>query len=124
MSTNRRHLADSPRIAFTIEGRGLDVTRAIRAQIQRAVSTSLGRFIRHIRSIEVLLEDFNGPRGGVDKRCRIDLYLKRGGRMTSSAKSLDGAAAVTIAARRARVLLHRKRQRARSGRHAIDEQSL
>lgn len=124
MSTNRRHLTDSPRIAFTIEGRGLDVTREIRAHIQRTVSTSLGRFSRHIRSIEVLLEDVNGPRGGVDKQCRIDLYLKRGGRLTSSAKSLDAAAAVTIAARRARVLLHRRCQKARSGRFAIHEQSL
>jgi hypothetical protein len=124
VSTILRLLTDSPRIAFTIEGRGFDVTRKIRAQTQRTVSTSLRRFIRHIRRIEVLLEDVNGPRGGVDKRCRIDLYLKQGGRLTSLANSLHAAAAVTIAARRARVLLHRRCQKARSGRFAIHEQSL
>ena len=124
MSSILRYLTDSPRIAFTIEGRGLDVTREIRAHTQRTVSMSLARFIRHIRSIEILLEDVNGPRGGVDKRCRIDLYLKRGGRLTSSANSLDAAAAVTIAARRARVLLQRRCQKARSGRFAIHERIL
>jgi len=124
VSLNLKHLADTRSIAFTIEGRGVRITQAGRSHVQRTVSMSIGRFIRHIRSIVVLLEDVNGPRGGIDKRCRLDLRLRPSGRLSSSANSTDIGVAVMKAARRARALLQRRRQRARAGRRATSGQNL
>jgi putative sigma-54 modulation protein len=41
-------------------------------RLQRA----LGRFATRVRRVRVCLNDVNGPRGGVDKRCRmrVDLF--------------------------------------------------
>jgi hypothetical protein len=32
-----------------------------------------------VRQARISIEDLNGPRGGIDKRCRIELYRSRAG---------------------------------------------
>ena len=42
---------------------------------RRRFELALGRFHARIRSVVVRVTDLNGPRGGVDKRCRVTVQL-------------------------------------------------
>jgi len=48
--------------------------------VERAVGFALGRFFNRISKITVTLADQNGPRGGNDKVCRLQVSLARAGR--------------------------------------------
>jgi putative sigma-54 modulation protein len=41
--------------------------------IRKRAVLALGRFSTRIASVVVRLEDLNGPKGGIDKRCSIEL---------------------------------------------------
>jgi putative sigma-54 modulation protein len=51
---------------------------AHRAQIERRASFALSRLSAVVTRVEVSLSDVNGPRGGVDKRCRVLVHLDGG----------------------------------------------
>ena len=42
---------------------------------RRRFAFALGRFQAHVRSVTVRVRDVNGPRGGVDQRCRVTVRL-------------------------------------------------
>ena len=63
---------------FQIRGRNMTVDNQLRDQLEKRLQFALGRFEPRIRQVRVDLEDINGPRGGVDKSCRIAVHLKRG----------------------------------------------
>lgn len=44
---------------------------ALRAHIERRIGFALARFSDGLGSVLVRLDDLNGPRGGIDKRCRV-----------------------------------------------------
>jgi len=43
---------------------------------ERKVRFALSRFAQRVESIELVVDDQNGPRGGVDKSCRLLISLK------------------------------------------------
>lgn len=47
----------------------------LRAHVERRMRSALGRFHPRITGVTVEVEDDNGPRGGVDKSCRITAVL-------------------------------------------------
>ncbi len=49
-----------------------------RQQIERRASFALARLSSVITRVEVSLADTNGPRGGVDKRCRVLVHMDGG----------------------------------------------
>lgn len=53
----------------------LDSPAALRAHIRRRILFALGRFGARIAQVTVRLLDLNGPKGGVDKMCRIEAHL-------------------------------------------------
>lgn len=60
----------------------------------------------------VRLSDDNGPRGGVDKRCRIELKTERAGTLVVTSLARDWRSALNAAlARAARVLVRTLRRR-------------
>lgn len=59
--------------------RGLEVPDVVREAIGRRIHFALGRFGGRLRSAAALVVDENGPRGGIDKRCRVELRLRDGG---------------------------------------------
>lgn len=71
------------------------------ARVQRRLGYALSRFAPRVRFVRVLLADENGPRGGNDKRVRIDVELHRRGRVVVEDLASDLVAAVDLAARRA-----------------------
>jgi hypothetical protein len=46
-----------------------------REYIERRLCYALGRFGDRIQRVMVRLEDMNGPRGGLDKRCHMEARL-------------------------------------------------
>ena len=47
--------------------------------IQRQIGYALSRFEPRIREVNVRLSDLNGPKGGIDKHCRIMVRFRGGG---------------------------------------------
>ena len=58
-----------------IQARNFSLTRAMRAHIERRLGFALSTCYRHVRRILVRLSDINGPRGGSDKRCHLEVML-------------------------------------------------
>lgn len=56
-----------------IRGRHLTLTPALLDRVTRRLRFALGRFDRSVGRVAVRLGDDNGPRGGVDKSCRVQL---------------------------------------------------
>lgn len=85
---------------------------------------ALARFDRRIVDITVSVTDVNGPKGGVDKRCRLVIRLRPKGKVTIEQSANDFAAAIAVAADRAsyavsRVLKRRRDMRSKRRRFAI-----
>lgn len=60
-----------------IQARDFSLTPAIREYTRRKLACALGTRFEHIKSIMVRLLDINGPRGGNDKRCQIQITIPR-----------------------------------------------
>jgi putative sigma-54 modulation protein len=58
-----------------IQARNFSITRPMRLHIERRLGFALGTCYRHVRRILVRLSDINGPRGGNDKRCHLEVML-------------------------------------------------
>jgi ribosomal subunit interface protein len=84
-----------------VRGRHLQVSDALRAHLARRLAFALGRVSHRIGSARVRLEDVNGPKGGVDKRCRVAVRGDRGWVVMIEELDSDVYAAVDRAAGRA-----------------------
>ena len=96
-----------------IRGQGIQLSERLSGQTRTRLHFALGRFSPQIESVIVRYTDLNGPRGGVDKRCRIIIRAHRLGTIIAEAtgEALDGALAQ--ASDRAGRALIRARRRAR-----------
>jgi ribosomal subunit interface protein len=61
---------------INIQTQGLELTEAIRDYTQKRLAYALSHGQQQIQRVQVRLIDVNGPRGGVDKRCQVDVRLK------------------------------------------------
>ncbi len=59
-----------------IQARGFELTEALQEYAQRRVDFALSWYRAEIQSLEIRLSDVNGPKGGRDKRCAIQLRLR------------------------------------------------
>lgn len=89
------------------------LNRGLQEQLERRLHFALARFGDRIRRISVFLEDINGPRGGEDQHCRIEVSLVPSGSILAEATEAEVASVVGRAAdrvaRRVRDALDRKR---------------
>lgn len=102
---NRKTRPDT--VTLRIKGRGPEWTPDLQVLLDRSLQRIAARFPQGIRSTAASLEDVNGPRGGVDKRCAITLTLTGNRKVSVNASSSNATAAVITAARRARNALIR-----------------
>jgi putative sigma-54 modulation protein len=98
-----------------LELRGLDfeLDDELTEHIERRLRFALGRFAERIRHLTVHLSDVNGPRGGIDKRCRIEVGLFPRGVVMVQGLGDDPFALVTHSARRVRRAVRRELERRR-----------
>jgi ribosome-associated translation inhibitor RaiA len=60
---------------IAVQCRGFVLTDAIDDHVRKRFGFTLGRGAVQIRRVDVTLSDLNGPRGGVDKRCCVQVRL-------------------------------------------------
>lgn len=63
---------------FDLRSKALDLTAELQDYVAKRLSFALDRHAEHVRRIDVSLEDINGPRGGIDKACRIHVLSSAG----------------------------------------------
>lgn len=99
-----------------VSGKGLAVDDGLREQAERRVLFGLGRFAPRVGKVRVRLEDVNGPRGGEDIRCQVDVRLLDGGRLLAEDLDADVRNAVDRAVDKASRAVARQLERERGGR--------
>jgi len=119
MARHRLPSDASREIDFTVHARGLELKNSHGRAIRRMLASAVGRFSRRVRTIRISLKDVNGPRGGVDIRCRMEVNLRPRGSFTVTALATDEYAATAKAAARARELVDRRVKRVRSRRREL-----
>ncbi|WP_153109122.1 HPF/RaiA family ribosome-associated protein [Propionivibrio limicola] len=58
-----------------IKTSGIDLTDGLREHAERRLTFALDRARHDVSSVTVRLSDINGPKGGNDKRCQIQIPL-------------------------------------------------
>ena len=58
-----------------IQARNFSLTDALRSHAERRLRFALTCCDDHIQRVVIRLSDFNGPRGGKDKRCHLQVVL-------------------------------------------------
>jgi ribosome-associated translation inhibitor RaiA len=123
--TSTRHTPD--RVTAHVRVFGTSLNDGQRAQVRQKLGTKLGKFASSIERVSVRVSDVNGPRGGVDQRCRVKVVLSRlpsvvvERRHSSPKAAIDAALRATeesvrrIVGRRRMKPLHRRASRT----HAI-----
>ena len=93
-----------------VHSKGLSVSGPIRAYLERRLGSALGRLAPRVRNVRALLADQNGPRGGEDKSCRLQVR-SRVGLVQVEERHHDLYAAIDLAAERVRRTLARALER-------------
>jgi ribosomal subunit interface protein len=94
-----------------IQTQNFSLTHTMRAHIERRLGFALSTCYRHVKRIMVRLSDINGPRGGKDKRCHLEVILP-GQAVVVEDTEADLYVAINRAASRAsRTVMRRVRRR-------------
>ncbi|QEG36326.1 HPF/RaiA family ribosome-associated protein [Bythopirellula goksoeyrii] len=88
--------------------KGIDRSGNLQSLIERRIYFALSRFSPRVTSVSVVVEDINGDRGGIDKRCQISIKLDRKDELRVDATHADVEGAVSLAANRAGRIVQRK----------------
>lgn len=72
---------------------------------------------RHIRQINITFRDVNGPKGGEDKLCRVNVFVGRGQHILVSVKDSSAYQAAMLAVKKANHSLRRQLGKARLIKH-------
>lgn len=99
-----------------IQTRHFMSTQALNDHVQRRLEFALSARYRNIRRIIVRLSDINGPRGGHDKRCHIQISLPQQADVVVEDVQSDLYSAIDRAADRASRTVSRRLDRLRQSR--------
>lgn len=102
---------------LAIQSNGFEMTIALRLYTEHRLAVALGWARGHMRKLAVWLSDVNGPRGGVDKRCKIQVQLDNGREVIIEECEADLYAAIDRAANRADRAVVRQVERSRKFDH-------
>jgi putative sigma-54 modulation protein len=90
------------------------LTTELRQLAERRLLFALSRFGNRIIRVNVVVCDENGPRGGVDKACRITITLRRAADVIVRHRDVDMAACISRVAERAGRAVSRAIERSQS----------
>ena len=107
-----------------VRGHHMQVESPLMECVDHHLRCSLSRVADRIRSAEVLIDDINGPRGGVDKRCRILLQIVPTGTVVAYGDDADAPVAAARATERVtRAVIRMLKRRRMLRRRGIPVQS-
>ena len=98
---------------INIQSRSFSLTDALREHIKRRLGFALSTRDEHIQRVMVRLSDINGPRGGNDKQCHIQVLLSHLPDVIIEDTEADMYAAIDRAADRAGRTVGRRLSRQR-----------
>jgi len=93
---------------------------ALGETVERRIGAALGRLAHRIRDVSVWIADTNGPRGGHDKSCRVQVRLARGPALVADHVSADPYAAAHGAVDRVERAVQRRLDRKRDVRRRTE----
>ena len=64
------------KMKIQIRGRNVELTKVLRARVERRLGFALSRFGERIGRVLLRFSETNGHSGDIDKRCQIDVGLK------------------------------------------------
>ncbi len=102
---------------IVIQANGFVLTEALRMYTEQRVATALGWAGDRMRKLAVSLSDINGPRGGIDKRCKIQVQLGGGQEVVIEDTEADLYTAIDRATDRADRAVVRRVERMRDFSH-------
>ncbi len=102
---------------IVIQANGFVLTEALRAYTEQRLATTLGWAGDRMRRLAVSLSDINGPRGGIDKRCKIQVQLGGGQEVVIEDTEADLYVAIDRATDRADRAVVRRVERMRDFTH-------
>lgn len=105
-------------MSIDLRARGVELAPALREGVARRLRLGLARFGGAIRRIFITVADQNGPRGGLDKLCRLRLVTVAGPVIVIHEVDSVAERAVDAAADRAAQSMARQLARGRRGRRA------
>ncbi len=88
-------------MTLSITDRSELLTDELRQLIERRLLFALSRFDDRIHQVDFVVNDENGPRGGIDKACRITVSLHRTADVIVRDKDADLVKCVSRVAERA-----------------------
>ena len=100
-----------------IQARGFDLTQGLRDHTARRLQFALGWSRHDVRTVTVRLFDINGPRGGEDKRCLIQVAFPGTPNVVIEDTDADLYVAIDRAADRAARAVTRRLERLREHNH-------
>lgn len=98
---------------MSIQANGFALTPALKNYIEQRLKTALGWAGASMRTLRVSLSDINGPRGGRDKRCKIEVQITGGKDVLIEDTEADLYHAIDRAAERADRAVVRRIERLR-----------
>ncbi|MBU0501420.1 MAG: HPF/RaiA family ribosome-associated protein [Gammaproteobacteria bacterium] len=96
-----------------IQSQGFPLTDGLRDYLMKRLAYGLNHGDEYITRVSVRLSDINGPRGGADKRCLIEVRLKAAPAVVIEDTEADLYVAIDRAAERAGRTLARRLARQR-----------
>lgn len=99
-------------MTFSIHSPGLSLAPELRRRIERRFDRVVGHGAGDLQRVTVRLHDINGPRGGADKRCSVELRFARGRSVWVRETAESLLQAVARAAGRARRVVRERGNRA------------
>jgi ribosomal subunit interface protein len=107
-----------------IRARGFELTEGLRQHTERRLDFALGWADYDIRKVAVRLFDINGPRGGEDKCCRIQVTLPNAQDVVIEDTEADLYLAIDRAAERVENSVARRLERQKEHKHGTFKKAI
>lgn len=102
---------------INIQARGFELTEGLRQHTERRLQFAIDWAGDDVKTVKVRFSEINGPRGGNDKRCTIQIPIAGQNDVMIEDTEADLYVAIDRAAERAEQTLARKLERTREHKH-------